>query len=76
MSHDQRPSRVRVVASRDATAASAASTEPLRAGDVVASATAKEATSPAKRGMMVPSLVFCIGCAVGGLGLGAALLAH
>lgn len=73
MSHDQRPSRVRVVAGRDATTAVVDS---LRVGDVVASTPVAAAPAPVKRGMIVPSLVFCLGCALGGAGLGAAMLAR
>lgn len=79
MSHDQRPSRVRVVASRDATAAAAATAStgaPLRSGDVVATPNLQTGSGPVKRGMMVPSLIFCMGCALGGAGLGAVLLAR
>jgi hypothetical protein len=75
MSHDQRPSRarVRVIASSDV---GAAPTGALRAGDVVATPSPETNAPPAKAGMLLPSLMFCLGCALGGAGLGVAMLAR
>lgn len=75
MSHDQRPSRarVRVVSSGDV---AMPSTGALRAGDVVATPSPEANVPPAKPGMLLPSLIFCLGCALGGAGLGVAMLAR
>lgn len=73
MSHDQRPSRVRVVTSTPVSTASSAN---LQAGDVVAASAPDLQPTASKGGIMLPSMAFCLGCALGGAAIGAVMLAH
>lgn len=70
MSHDQRPTRVRVVTASDAVVVEAGG----KSDPIVPVTDGADAARAAGGGMILPTVLFCAGCALGGAALAAVIL--